>query len=273
MNSGTLTLQDSSLLNNTGHAIDINTGSHTYAYNTLVGNNGTGCFGGKFTNNPAPGSLDDDGTCGAQYSDQSGIDNYLAGNAQTFYTGNEYTNGGPDSTTALPPNSYTTLKGNSTYCLTTDARFFVNPVSAGHIQCDIGAVTGSLDNNGNPVANSATQQTTGPSCRVTGGSLGVSQQVTLLDTASGIGPEIGLATDNPSNTIATTYPPPLAVPVAGYDVSNLQITNGSVSFTSPTSPTTSGVVLTAGNKTTPGVNNSQWSFTGLNWAGVAKNCF
>ena len=31
--------------------------------------------------------------------------------------------------------------------------------------------------------------------------------------------------------------------------------------------------LTAGNKTTPGVNNSQWSFTGLNWAGVATNCF
>ena len=177
-------------------------------------------------------------------------------------TGGDNTNGGPETTTKLASNSFTTGQGNSAYCATVDARFFVNPVVSGQIQCDIGAVT-----------TAATQKTTGPSCRVTGGVSGVSQNVTLSDTLSGIGPEAGLETANPSNTIATAYPPTAAVPVPGYSVSNLQITNGSVSFTSPTSPTTSAVVLTAGNKTTAGVNNSQWSFTGLNWAGVATNCF
>jgi hypothetical protein len=280
-NSGTMTLTDVSLVNNSGHALDILPGSKTYAYNTLIADNGTnGCFLGKFTNNPAPGSLDDDGTCGVQYSDNGDIDSYIGTSASVNGTGEDNTNGGPASTTTASPNNDSTLKGNSSYCFTTDERFFVNPVVGGVIKCDIGAVTGSNDGttggeyaSGNPVPNSATQETTAPSCTVTGGTSGVSQQVTLKDLFSGIGLEIGLDTDNPSNTVATAYPPPLAVPVAGHNVSNLQISNGSVSFTSPTSPTLSGVVLTAGNKTTPGVNNSNWSFTGLNWAGVAKNCF
>jgi len=286
-NQGTMTLQETSVVNNNGHGLDILPGSKTYAYNSLIAANNTDCFLGKFTNAAATdGDLDDDGTCGVQHSDVTDIDNYVGTGASVLGTGEDNTNGGPSSTVTLAPNPYTTLKGNPAYCFTTDQRYFVNPVVGGVPQCDIGSVTGSNDGNGpqygypnspywsgTPVANSATQETAAPSCTVTGGTTGVSQQVTLSDPLSGIGPEIGLDTDNPSNTVATTYPPPAAVPVAGYDVDNLQISNGSVSFTSPTAPTVAGLVLTAGNKTTAGVDNSNWSFTGLNWAGVAKNCF
>lgn len=258
LNDGTLTLQDDSLVNNTGNALDQEGVAN--AYDTLIAQNGNDCFFGGVSNAPAPGSLDDDGSCGMQYSDKTGVDGYI-GTSAPFPSGRDNTDGGPETTTELNSNAYTTGKGNSTYCFAADARFFVNPVSGGNIQCDIGSVT-----------TAATRETAGPTCKVTGGTAGVSQQVTLADSGGGIGPEIGLDTDNPSNTIATTYPPLSAVPVAGYDVDNLQVTNASVSFTSPTAPQAS-VVLTAGNKTTPGVNNSMWSFTGLNWAGVATNCY
>jgi len=281
-NFGTMTLINDSFLNNAGAGVDNETGATTDAFNVLLAGNSTtvgSCnvtsgAGTGFSNAPAPGTLDDDGTCGAQFSDQTGVDAFIGPNAAVAGTGQTNTNGGPTTSIALAPNSFTTLQGVSADCPTTDQRFFVNPVVSGTRECDIGAVTGSLTSPGGPpAANSATQETAGPSCKVTGGTTGVSQNVTLLDTLSGIGPEAGLQTDNPSNTIATAYPPPAAVPVAGNAVTNLQDNNGSVSFTSPTSPTTSGVVLTAGGKTTAGVNNAMWSFTGMNWAGVATNCF
>jgi hypothetical protein len=292
LNSGTLSLKNVSILSNSGIGLDMNSGSTTNTFNTLIANNATNgaCSGAGTISNSGPGTLTDDTSCGShvQFGNQTGVDSFVGVSASVAGTGQANTNGGPTASTALAPNSFTTLKGGGTTtlpqtapCPTVDQRFFVNPLSpggsgnppAGTIQCDIGAVTGSNDpTTGNPVANSALRETTAPSCQVTGGVPSVSQQVTLGDPGSGIGPETGLATDNPSNTTATAYPPPAAVPVAGYPVSNLQDNNGSVSFTSNSAPAAS-FVLTAGMKTTPGTNNANWSFTGQNWAGVSKNCF
>jgi hypothetical protein len=236
---------------NSAAAIVTNTGYTLNLNNTLlVLQVGAECFGAGGATNGGPGTLDDDGTCHVQYSNQTGADTGL-----TSATG---TQGGPTTSVVQPAgNPYTSGKGVAP-CPIVDQRFFVNPSGT----CDVGSTT-----------TAATQETTPPSCTVTGGSAGPpkTQQVTLVDSGSGVGPSPGPATDNPSNTTATAYPPPAAVPVFGYPVDNLQINNGSVSFTPPSSPTTTGQVLTA-TKTTAGTP-TQWSFTGLNWAGIAKNCF
>jgi hypothetical protein len=272
-NYGTMTVDEADITNGSGRAFIIEPGSTTDVYNTLIADNNTAegnCQTGTIT--AGAGDIADDNTCGPHVTVNTDVDNYLGASANGF-TGNEYTNGGPATSVVLTTNPDTSLKGVSQYCFMTDQRFFVNPIIGGKVACDIGATTDEADpSTGAPDANSATQETTAPSCVATGGVSGVSQTVALSDSGSGIGPEIGLATDNLANTVATAYPPPAASPVPGYAVDNLQISNGSVSFTSPTAPQPS-LTLTAGNKTTPGVNNSQWSFTGLNWAGIAHNCY
>jgi hypothetical protein len=258
--SGRLTLNNVTISSDAGDAID--TGPAGYVLNvtnTLLQNNGSplecspaaGAGGG--VTNGGPASIADDSTCGVASQNQTGIDS-LGNLSETF--------GGPnDSTNPGANNAFTTNKGIN--CPTTDERFYVNPVVSGTRECDIGAVTAG-----------ATQETTAPSCVVTStneGGTPPTQQVSLSDAGSGIGTEAGAGTDNPTNTVATAYPPPAPVPVPGYAVSNLQISNGSVAFTPFTSPSTSPLVLTA-SKTTVGTT-TQWSFTGLNWAGVSKNCF
>ncbi len=295
-NNGTATFINVSFVTNNGHALDIVPGSKTYAYNTLFANNESSCLGGTLTNSGSTnGDLTDDTGCGAEYSGVSNVDLYVAGNGTDTY-GNDYTNGGPATTTDVGDPGDLGLKGNPAYCPTTDERFFVNPRSGSTISCDIGAVTDETDvSSGTPTGSGgAEQETTAPSCTATSTVPGTSQVVTLSDGGSGIGPQFDPDTDNPSNTAAGTYPP-LTTPandadgvpqvpgyVAGAAVSNLYANNTSVSFTPPMAtpgptpnpgPTLSGVLLTATKGATPGINNSLWSFTGINWAGVSKACY
>jgi hypothetical protein len=250
------TLNNSTITAGGGSAIDVPPSGYTLNLNNtaLYLQAGTECFGGPATNG-GPGSIDDDGSCNVQYSDNTNIDND---------NDNTVSQGGPDQVVNPTPGTTSTdFTDKGVNCPTTDGRFFANPVVGGVTQCDIGAYT-----------NSATQETTGPKCTVTSGTTGppATQTVSLVDSASGVGPQSGPATDNPSNTTATAYPPPAAAPVPGDSVSNLQINNGTVSVFSPLlNPTTSPLALTA-TKTTAGTL-TQWSFTGLNWAGVATNCF
>lgn len=253
IDNGSLTLKNSTIAAGQGSGIDLGPGYTLNLNNTVLAFQvAAECFGGTATNG-GPGSADDDGTCGVQHSNDSNLDSY---------NWNTVSNGGPVQTVALPANNPDT-SGLGVNCPTTDGRFFVNPVVGGVTKCDIGAYTAG-----------ATQQTTGPQCTITGGTAGppATQTVSLLDGGSGVGPQAGADTDNPSNTVATAYPPPAAVPVPGDSVSNLQIDNGTVMAPSPLlNPTTSPLALTA-TKTTAGTL-THWSFTGLNWAGVASNCF
>lgn len=250
LNSGTLALNNSTII--AGGAIGINNSGGTFTLNnTLLSLQvGAECLGGT-SSNGGPGSLDDDGTCNVQYPTNTAVDTWSS---------TPQSNGGPTLTVA-PPTGDTNVVGKGVNCPTVDERFFVNPKnSSGVPQCDIGAVT-----------TGATQETTPPACTVTGLIAGPpkQQQVTLVDTGSGIGPNPGPNTDNPSNTVPTTRPTG-AVPVFSYGVSNLYINNGTVAYTPPSAPTTSGQVLTATktNQTT----GTQWNFTGQNWAGVSKFC-
>jgi len=250
---GNMTLNNVSVTSGQGSGIDTQTPYTLQMNNTLLAFQiATECTPSGVTSGGATdASLDDDGSCGVQFANP-GIDSSFPLSSQT--------NGGPTSSVEVPSNSLTT--GQGVNCPTVDQRFFANPVVGGARQCDIGAVT-----------DSATQETAPPSCTVTGLIAGPpkQQQVSLTDSLSGVGPEPGPATDNPSNAVATAYPPPAAVPVFGYSADNLQINNGSVAFTPPAAPSTSPMVLTA-TKTTQ-TSGTQWSFTGLNWAGISKNCF
>jgi hypothetical protein len=210
--------------------------------------------GGGATNG-GPGSLDDDGSCGVQHSHNTAAD------GPTFQGLFDNGNGGPETTILFPTGNTVTTGLGVSPCPATDARFFANPGPIASRQCDIGATT-----------NAATQETTGPSCSISNNIIGPpkQQQVTLADSMTGVGPQPGPDTDNLSNTPATAYPPPAAGPVPGYSVSNAQINNGTIAQPTDTSPSGSEV-LTA-TKTTAGTT-TQWSFTGMNWAGIATNCF
>lgn len=256
IDDGSLTLNNSTIAAGQSTAIDVPGSGYTLNLNNtaLYLQVGAECFGGPATNG-GPGSIDDDGTCGVQYSDDTAVDNDNASPSS---------NGGPVQTVNPTPGTTSTdFTDKGVNCPTVDGRFFVNPIVGGVTQCDVGAYT-----------NSATQEASGPKCTITGGSAGppATQQVSLVDSGSGVGPQAGLDTDNPSNTVATAYPPPAAVPVPGDSVSNLQIDNGTVAAFSPLlQATTSPQALTA-TKTTAGTL-THWSFTGLNWAGVATNCY
>lgn len=254
VNPGTANLNNVSIIGGSQSAI-VNSGTYNLNNTAVVGQTGVECPGTPKSANGGPGSTDDDGTCGVQYPNNTTV---------SFGIPSPNTNGGPTNTIVFPSNTQTTGKGVN--CPTVDGRFFVNPkTTSGGVTtttCDIGATT-----------TAATRQTTPPSCTVTGGSAGPpkTQQVSLIDSLSGTGPQTGAGTDNPSNTIATAYPPPAAVPLAGYAVTNLQINNGTVAFTPSAAPSTSPLILTA-TKTTQ-TSPTQWSFTGMNWAGIAQNCY
>jgi hypothetical protein len=255
-NNGHLALNNVDIVSGGGNAIE-NNGTDTIT-NTVIANNFSGptkagCTGNATSNAPAPGSIDDIGTCGFAHSNDPNIDNFVP-------LGDDG-NGGPalsmDFTASAPTH------GIGVNCPTTDSRFFVNPSNgSGGRTCDAGELT-----------DGATQETAAPTCQITSTAADRSSQtVTVADTASGEGPQSSPVTDNPSNTPATAYPPPAAVPVPSYAVSNAQISNGSIAAFMPfTAPSNNGVTITA-SKTTAGTP-TQWSFTGINWAGVSKNCF
>lgn len=252
-NSGTLNLNNDTVWAGSSDGLD-NVGGTFNMTNTIMANNGSPgqeCIGGHAANG-GPGSISDDSTCGVAIQNDTTLDSQAP-------LGDDG-NGGPETTVEFSSPGVQTGVGVS--CPTTDGRFFVNPVSGSTTTCDAGAVT-----------TSANRQTSAPTCQITNTAADhSSQQVTVQDTASGVGPQPGPGTDNENNTVATAYPPPAAAPVPGYAITNEQINNGTIAaFTPFTAPSTSGLVLTA-SKTTAGTP-TQWSFTGINWAGVAKNCF
>jgi hypothetical protein len=255
-NNDIMNLNNVDIVSGGGNAIENNgtlNVTNTVVANNFQGATKAGCVGNPPANAPAPGSIDDVGTCHFQDSNDSNIDN--------FVPFGDDGNGGPaltmDFTSASPTHNF------GVNCPTTDARFFVNPPNGlGGRTCDSGELT-----------DGATQQVTGPSCSISSTAADHSSQtVTVADLNSGIGPQSSPVTDNPSNTPATAYPPPAAVPVPGYAVSNLQISNGSIAAFNPfAAPSNNGVTITA-SKTTAGTT-TQWSFTGINWAGISHNCF
>jgi hypothetical protein len=243
-------LNNVDITHGSANGIDGNPGDTLNINNSLlITQVGSECLTTGSTNG-GPGSISDDATCNvAKNSDL---------NENGIIPIGTSTNGGPTPTQIIPSNSDST--GTGVNCPTVDQRFFPNPVVAGVIQCDVGATTLA-----------ATQQTSAPTCAVASTVTGVSQTVNLNGGASGVGPEVGLATDNPTNALATAYPPPAAGSVPGYSISNEQIANGTIAAFTATNPSSSPLAVTA-SKTTQGTV-THWSFTGLNWAGVAKNCF
>lgn len=260
-NNNQLAVNNVTIADGNGTALE-NNGTMTVT-NTVIANNfnqtnKAGCAGNPPANAPAPGSIDDVpttgiGACHFQDSNDQNIDN--------FVPFGDDGNGGPATTLDFTADSPSHNFGVN--CPTTDERFFVNPPNgSGGRTCDAGAMT-----------DGAAQETTAPTCQITSTAADRSSQtVTVADTQSGEGPQTAPVTDNPSNTIATAYPPPAAVPVAGYAVDNAQISNGTIAAFNPfAAPSNSGVTITA-SKTTAGTP-TRWSFTGLNWAGISKNCF
>jgi hypothetical protein len=245
-NQGTLVLKNSEIVAGQSTGIVNTGGTITLTSSLLAFQVGVECVGGTAVNGATDASIDDDGSCGVQFGNNTHVDTYN-------YT--PAANGGPTLSVLLPVgNPDTTGKGIN--CPTVDQRFFVNPSGT----CDIGATT-----------NGAPRETTGPTCSVTALIIGPpkQQQVTVTDTGSGMGPNPGPATDNPSNTPPSTQPNS-AVPAFGYGWDNLYVNNGTVSFTAPSAPTTSGVVLTA-TKTNQSLL-THWNFTATNWAGISTFC-
>jgi hypothetical protein len=169
--------------------------------------------------------------------------------------------GGPVSSQPENATSTATLgKGTPANCPTTDIRFFVQP--AGTTTCDIGATQ-----------NGAAQQTTTPTCVASapqfpaGGP--ATQQVTVTDNLSGLGPESGNPADPGTDPATNPFSSP-ATPINSDVISGLHVDNGTVAFTAPTAPTRSPLVLTA-TKTTAGTL-THWWFTATNWAGKPLFC-
>jgi hypothetical protein len=261
INNGTLTVNNSDIVSSSGPAVQ-NNAPGTYSLNNTViaGNAHPSCVGGAASGGATDGSIADpqsatvqDNSCGVQHSNNTAVDGFIP----TFDDGN----GGPDTTLDFTAASPTHTLGGVN-CPVTDGRFFSNPVSGSARSCDIGAVT-----------DGATRQTTGPTCQITNTAADHSTQtVTVQDALTGVGPQPGPATDDPSNTLATAYPPPAAVPVAGYALANVQDDNGTVAITNPfAAPSNSGLSVVA-TKGTAGTL-THWSFTALNWGGVSTNCF
>jgi hypothetical protein len=251
-NGNVLTMNNSDVVSGAQNGIE-NGGTLNLTNTVIAGNGARGCVGAVAANG-GPGSMEDNtNDCGVQFGSNTDIDGFIP-------FGDDG-NGGPQTTldfTAAAP-----THGAGVNCPIDDGRFFANPPNGtGGRTCDIGELT-----------DGATQETTGPTCAITSTAADHSQQtVTLADNQTGIGPQSAPVTDNPTNTPATAYPPPAAVPVPGYAVDNLQISNGSIAAFNPfAAPSTNGVTLTA-SKTTTGTP-TRWSFTGINWAGVSHNCF
>jgi hypothetical protein len=163
-------------------------------------------------------------------------------------------NGGPTPTIALLAGSPAIGAGNPAKCFTTDQRFFVHTTAG----CDLGSwQTG------------ATRDTTAPTCTVTRTQYPpavptAQQDVSVKDPESGIGPQAGAGSD--AWGVGTVNPADA--------ITNLTITNGTVSFTPFSKPNNSatGLVLTATKGSNPAVGSTSWKFTAMDWAGNRKDC-
>lgn len=249
-NAGSLTLNNSTVAQ--GAAIGIaNNAPGTFAMtNTVMAfQTGVECNGGSASNG-GPGSFSDDATCGVAHLNDTTLDNAAPGG---FNGLNPTFNGGPTATYKLSGGS--TANAGVTPCPTTDQRFFVQTTS-----CDAGALT-----------QSATRNTTGPTCSVSTNLAGTpaTQTVTVTDSGSGLGPESGTAYDPNSQTSPQPQNPRAQASVPSDAFSGLGITNGTVAIsTLPTAPSRSAITLTA-SKTTAGTA-TQWWFTATDWAGNVR---
>jgi hypothetical protein len=239
---GTLDLINDNINSNTGGVGVSTSAGTTEMHNTIDAlNAGQSC---DVPVSPASGNITD-GTCGGEFSTAN------PGLLNPFF------NGGPTATNNERATAPGIGHGDPAFCGVVDQRFWVH-TSAG---CDIGAFQSG-----------AVQETTAPSCVVTGGSAGppATQQVTVSDTQSGLGPQAGSFND----PLATsTNPSAVVSPTIDSDpISGLGIDNGTVAFsTGPnTGPSTTPVVLTA-TKATQGVL-THWWFTATDWAGNTKFC-
>jgi hypothetical protein len=203
-------------------------------------------------------SVDQDGSCVAPGDSTS-----RTGVAEPL--GASGSNGGPTPTETIPPTGTAATNpalglGNPATCPLTDQRFF--PHTSGG--CD----AGSYQHDGG-------QDVTPPACpgpgviTQNGSGQNVSQQITVTDPLSGLGPEGGTVNDI-ANAQRT---PPVTLGNDQADVTDgVTIDNGSVGGTgfSASGYSTSPVQVTA-TKTTIGTV-THWSFFATNWAGVTKFC-
>jgi hypothetical protein len=239
---GTVDLINDDINNNTG-GIGVSTSAGTTEmHNTIDSLNGASSCDVPVS--PASGNITD-GTCGGEFSTAN--PNLL----------NPFFNGGPTPTSNERATAPGIGHGDPAFCGVVDERFWVHTTTG----CDIGSFQSG-----------ASHETTPPSCVVTGGSAGppATQQVTVTDTGSGLGPQAGSFND-PLTT--STNPSAVVSPTIDSDpISGLGIDNGSVAFsTGPnTGPSTTPVVLTA-TKATQGVL-THWWFTATDWAGNTKFC-
>lgn len=230
----------------------VSTGGTVTLNNTiLAAASGSECVGVS-TQPTGNNSIDDDGTCGVTHSADANI--------ATAYTYAANNNGGPTDSQIYPAgNPDTSLLG--TNCPIVDQRFFVNPVnSSGVPQCDIGADT-----------TTATQQTTGPTCVVTNTNLTsnpATQTVAVQDTKSGLGPERGTFNDLFQPT--ATFNPAVTNP--DDPITDMTITNGSVTAPSfPSAPSSTAPLSITATKANQSLL-TRWHFWATNWAGVSTYC-
>jgi hypothetical protein len=239
---GTVDLINDDINNNTG-GIGVSTSAGTTEmHNTIDAINGAASCDVPVS--PASGNITD-GSCGGEVS---------TANPSLL---NPFFNGGPTATSKERAGSPAIGTADPAFCGVVDERFWPHTGTA----CDVGSYQST-----------AAHETTPPSCVVTGGSAGppATQQVTVTDTGSGLGPQAGSFND-PLTT--STNPSAVVSPTIDSDpISGLGIDNGSVAFsTGPnTGPSTTPVVLTA-TKATQGTL-THWWFTATDWAGNTKFC-
>jgi hypothetical protein len=260
---GTLSLNQDTIAGNFG---GINNNGTTNATNSILASNsgGVGLTNCSSTLNSSGTDVDTDGSCVAPGDTTSRFGTASAPLTQTLAA--PASHGGPSVTAATPStatNNPSFGLGSPSLCPLTDQRFFTH-TSAG---CD----AGSYQHDG-------AQDTTAPACpgpgviTQNGSGQNVSQQITVTDPLSGLGPEGGTISDL-ANAQAT---PPITPPNPGNDqadvVDGVTIDNGSVAATgfSTSGYSTNPLQVTA-TKATLGVL-THWSFYSTDWAGVTKFC-
>jgi hypothetical protein len=237
------------------------------AYNTLfVFQTGIECVGGTIaagtTGNANNGSMDDDGSCNVQFSNDTTADS-------TF--GSLTRHGGP--TSAPTGGSEVAGKGNTSLCPRVDQRFFLNPLAGSTNSCDVGSITGAA------VRETAAQGPTcgTPSTHIPTGYPNLTQTQYNADPAtqtvpanpgaSGFGPEAGAPTDivNDADAINGIVNTTETAP-GGID-------NGTVALLNPFSAPGFGVLNVKATKPFSGQGvPTHWSFTANDWAGLTFYC-
>jgi hypothetical protein len=273
---GTAAFNNATISNNALDGIDNQAGSTVNLNNTVVAFSNTSagaahdCAGAVQS---ATSSQADDATCGAgvtipggtagaaaQNQINLGFSNFNGGGTETQVPGDP---NGTLATGGTPNVSSLKGAGNPLTCAVSDQRFFLKTPGS----CDIGAYqsTGTRD-----------AETTGPTCKVTALSEAspASEQVTITDGMSGIGPD---AITNA--TISSTFSGgagTVAWPVITGTLFDETSPGSSPALDFPNNATTgtgAGFVVTATKQAADTtVNDTHWSFDATNWLGLTTLC-